>query len=47
MAKDIFHYDVKEGWNVVKDPFIIKSKKLNARLEVDLALEKAITSWIS
>ncbi len=47
MAKDLYHHIVKEalereGWKVLNDPFIIKSEWLNAKLEIDLALEKTI-----
>ncbi len=47
MAKDIYHYIVKEAlerehWVVVSDPFIMKSKRLKARLEIDLELEQIL-----
>ncbi|MEY4936309.1 MAG: hypothetical protein RIS64_2668 [Bacteroidota bacterium] len=47
MAKDFYHTIVREalerdGWKITHDPFIIKSERLNARVEIDLALEKTL-----
>jgi XisH protein len=47
MARDIYHQVVrtaleKEGWIVTHDPFIIPKKKIGAKLEIDLGLERVI-----
>ncbi len=47
MAKDLYHYIVREalekdGWEIVEDPFVLKSGGL--RMEVDLAAEKVIAA---
>ena len=49
MAKDLYHSIVREalereGWKITHDPFIIKSERLNARIEIDLALEKTLVA---
>jgi XisH protein len=47
MAKDVYHQTVrtaleKEGWVVTHDPFRIPKKKIGAKLEIDLGLERVI-----
>jgi XisH protein len=49
MAKDMYHHTVrialeKEGWVVTHDPFRIPKKKIGAKLEIDLGLERVIVA---
>jgi hypothetical protein len=49
MAKDVFHYIVKEalendGWKVTQDPLLLTDKSMKIDYEIDLGAEKLLAA---